>query len=227
LIFSIVIVFKFNQLKINKDILVIIPQIIGLLFWLKAKTIYDKNLIKRLQVVTLAKTDELKTLKVLYLSSLTSQIGNSFNETLKNIIELQKIHNKNKSFSPDNFGFHFSEFMYDPDSKNRILSLFIYLTSLIALLTVVKLDTTDYVYSMIDQITLMGILAFLGWSAFFISFFYIIFMLPIMMAFGYVISPIMRAFSSQKFLLGYLMSELSKFAFYDQQLIINSTKDLP
>ncbi|MGZ5551673.1 MAG: hypothetical protein ACXWE7_12890, partial [Nitrososphaeraceae archaeon] len=125
--------------------------------------------------------------------------------------------------SSDHFGYYFLSFIYDPDSKNRILSLFIYFISLIALLTVVKTETTVYVYSMIDQINWHEVLIFFGWSAFFIIFFYIIFILPITMAFGYIISPVMRAFSNQRFLLSYLMSELSKYAFSDKQLAINNS----
>lgn len=224
LIFSIFITLNFNQLKIGFEILVIIPQLIGMLLWVKAKKIYDKNLIKRLKVMTLSTTNDLRTQKVLYLSNLTSQIGSDFFDVLKNVIDIQKIYNKNRSFSPNNFGYYFLEFIYDPDSKNRILSLLIYLISLIALLTVVKLDNIDYVYSMIEQITFMEILTFFGWSAFFIAFFYIIFIAPIMMAFGYIISPIMRSFSNQRFLIGYLISELSNLAFSDQYLATNSTK---
>jgi|GEM_PF-6231250 len=214
-----------NNLKINSDAFVIIPQMIGLSLWSFAKKFYDKNLIKRLQKVTQTDTTELKTLKTLYLSSLTAPIGESFNAVLKNITELQKVHTKNKSFSLDNFGFHFSGFIYDPDSKNRILSLFIYMIGSIALVTVAKIDNTEYVYEVINQLAIKGVLLFLGWIAFFITFAYIILMLPFMMAYGYLISPIMRHFSNQNFLIGYLLAELSKFAFSDQLLKIHSSKD--
>jgi hypothetical protein len=84
---------------------------------------------------------------------------------------------------------------------------------------VAKFDNPEYVYSLIDQLTFTGILSFIGWSFFFIVFFYI-FMLPVMMTYGYVISPIMRAFSNQRFLVSYLISELTKFAFSEQKIAV-------
>lgn len=218
LIFSVWFSIKFSQQKNGHDAFIIIPQLIGLYLWFEAKKLYDQNLIKRLQLLTSDLNDSLKTQKTLYLSSLTSKIGKSLFEVLKNIEEIQKINNKSRTFSPDNLGYYFSGFIYDPDSKNRILSLSVYLISLFALLTVAKFDNPEYVYSMIDQLTFTGVLSFFGWAFFLIVFFYLIFMLPIMMAIGYVISPIMRAFSNQKFLVRYLVSELTNFAFSEPQL---------
>jgi hypothetical protein len=211
------IAFKFSQQRHEHDAWIILPQFVGLYLWLEAKKLYDQNLIKRLQLLTSDFNESLKIQKTLYLSSLTSKIGKSLFEVLKNIEELQKINNKSRNFSPDNLGYYFSGFIYDPDSKNRILSLSVYLISLFALLTVAKFDNPEYIYSLIDQITLTEVMGFLGWAFFFIVFFYLIFMLPIMMAFGYIISPVMRAFSNQKFLVSYLISELTKFAFSEQQ----------
>lgn len=218
LFLSVWIAIKFSQQRHGHDAWIVLPQFVGLYLWLEAKKLYNQNLVKRLQVLTSDFNDSLKIQKTLYLSSLTSKIGKSLFEVLKNIEELQKINNKSRNFSPDNLGYYFSGFIYDPDSKNRILSLSVYLISLFALLTVAKFDNPEYIYSLIDQITFTGILSFFGWACFFAILFYLIFMLPIMMAFGYVISPIMRAFSNQKFLVRYLISELTNFAFSEPQL---------
>lgn len=196
----------------------LVTQILGMTFWLFAKREYEKNLTTRLKLKTQSEASELKIQKVLYLKSLTLHIGSRFFEVLKNISETQRFYKTNRSFSPDNFGYLFTSFIYDPDSKNRILSLLIYFISLIALLTVVKQENPVSIYSIIDQLDYNSIIGLFGWSAFFIILMFSLAMWMFIIAFSYVISPVMLFFSNQRFLLRFLMSELSKYAFLDKKL---------
>jgi hypothetical protein len=202
----------------NFSLIIVFFQLIGSIFWKKAKKIYDQNLMVRLKAITKLDNKELKEHKIFYLSSLTSHIGNSLYDVVKHTTEIVSVFNKNRSYTPNNLGYHFSKFIYDPDSKNRILSLIIYFISLIAILTVVKPATNIDIYSIVDSITFNGVVTYFGMAAFFIILFYFVFMLPISIAIGYVISPIMRSFSNNSFLLGYFLAEVCKYAFSDKPL---------
>ncbi len=100
----------------------------------------------------------------------------------------------------------------------------IYLISLIAILTVIKPATDIEVYAIFQSITFDDIVNYFAFAAVFIALAYFIFMLPISIAIGYVISPIMRSTSNNSFLLGYFTSELCKYAFSDKQLVKSSGK---
>lgn len=198
-----------------KDLIVFVIQFIGLACWRQAMKKYDKNLVIKLKQLTLRESDSLKTLKLFYLSSLTNHIGKNIYEVLKNCNDLVNIYNKNRTLSPGNIFYHFSTFVYNPDAKNRILSLFIYLLSLVALLVAVRPSTTQDVFTLIDTFSLHAVSTFLFTSFVLILLFYFIFMLPFSMAIGYIISPLMRTFSNEQFLINYFMAELSKNAFSD------------
>ena len=215
LIGSAYISFEFRNGFFAKDLVIFAIQFIGLACWRQAMKKYDKNLVEKLKQLTQRECDSLKTLKLFYLSSLTNHIGKNIYEVLKNCNDLISIYNKNRTLSPGNIFYHFSTFIYNPDAKNRILSLFIYLLSLVALLVAVRPSTTQDVFTLIDAFSFHETASFIFTSFILILLFYFIFMLPFSMAIGYIISPLMRTFSNEQFLINYFMAELSKNAFSD------------
>ena len=222
--FSMFVAIKFNTMKPGLDVFIIIPQCIGMLFWYRAKKVYDENLVCRLKAYTNLESKVVNEHKILYLSSLTTHIGNSLFEVVKNMTEIMSLHNKSRAYTVDNIGYHFSKFLYDPESKNRILSLSIYLISLVAILTVIKPATNVEIFTLFQSITFEGVVSYFGLAAIFIILIYFVFMVPISFAIGYVISPILRKTSNNSFLLGYFISELCKFAFSEKPLEKKSGK---
>lgn len=106
-----------------------LPLVVAVALWFFAKYQYDKNLNLYLSKFTHLDSKDLNVQKAHYLDSITGHISPSLFETLKIFKEIQDTENKNRSFVLNNVGFYFSKFLYDPDAKNRILSLTIYLIS--------------------------------------------------------------------------------------------------
>ncbi len=218
MVITLYLIFKHHGLREAQDHYFIAAQVAEMVMLIYARNEYDRNLVLLLQSKTQNASSDIKIQKALYLTSLTSHIGSSFFEVMKNINETQKIHRINKLFTPDSFGNSFVSFIYDPESKNRILSLLIYLISLITMLTVVKSESTISIYSIIEELNIHMIFGFFGWSAFIIILFYLVFMWMFTVAFSCIISPVMLTFANKRFLLKYLMTELSKYAFLDKKL---------
>ena len=225
-VLSVFIVFTYSNSSFGVDFGVIAIQLCGMMFWKKAKDIYNENLIERLKAVTNLNSNNVESHKVAYLSSLTSEVGDSLFEALKNSKELVEVYNKSRSYTPSNIGYHFSRFVYESESKNRILSLSIYLLSLIAVLAVIKPAKEEQIYGFIEAITLSGIFSYLGGALMVLVLCYFVFMLPFSIAIGYVVSPVMRGTSNNSFLIGYLLSELCRFSFLDKKLTRSLGKDV-
>lgn len=201
----------------NLSPLIVLIQVIGMLCWREAKKNYDNKLKQRLILITDQASDELSSLKVKFISNLTAPIGTNLFEAMNNIIAMNDISEKNKQLSPDNFGHFISKFIYDPEAKNRILSLTIYLISLTAILLVVKPNTQVDIYGIIATLEFSDILAFFSYTAMAILFIYLIIFMPLSMIATYLFRPLMLMKANQRLLIRYFISELSKYAFSDQK----------
>ena len=192
------------------------PMFIGGFFWVLAKNIYDKNLRCRLAFFTHLDSSSLNKHKAIYLSVLTNHIDSSLHGTMSIFREVAKTNNENRSFVLDNGWYHFFRFLYDPESKNRILSLIIYLISLIAILTVIKPATSFDIYSLIQNVSLDLVISYFIFSIIFILILYFIFVVPTMFAITYLVVPLMLKYSSTSVLSRYFISELNKYAFLEK-----------
>lgn len=199
----------------NLSLIIILLQVIGMLCWRKAKKLYDTKLNRRLNLKLAVNEDNLQTLKIRYLSNLTAPMGETIFDAMNNIIKMNEISEKNKAFSPDNLGHFISRFIYDPEAKNRILSLMIYLISLLAILLVVKPDTQIDIYGIISVIELSDIISFLGYAAITILFFFFIIFIPLSMVASYLVRPLMLMKANQRLLIRYFIGELAKYSFSD------------
>jgi hypothetical protein len=215
LILSLYIVMNYQ----NLSFLVIISQVIGISIWNKAKIIYDQNLALKLQAYSDNQQSPLPLLKVNYLTHLTKPFGDSIFEAMNNVITVNELNKNNKAFSPDNVGHFISKFIYDSDAKSRILSLTIYLISLLAILLVIKPPQQIDVYALVSLITLTDIISFLAYTSAIILFLYFIIFIPLSMAFSYLFRPVMLMKSNERLLIKFFISELSQYAFSDKKIL--------
>jgi hypothetical protein len=212
----IVLSFYLNQtLKVN--FISIIPAFIGASIWSKARTEYNKNLITRLQFHTHSHSILIREQKALYLQSITAHIGLSLYDTMKAFRDVVETDNQNRSFVLDNGWYHFFRFLYNSEAKNRILSLVIYLISLIAIITVVKPELNYNIYELISELTFEKSLDFFMLSSFLILLGYVLIVVPLMFFVTYLIVPIMIRLSSHAFLSRFFISELNRYAFIEQR----------
>jgi len=138
---------------------------------------------------------------------------------MNNVITVNELNKNNKAFSPDNVGHFISKFIYDSDAKSRILSLTIYLISLLAILLVIKPPQQIDVYALVSLITLTDIFSFLAYTSAIILFLYFIIFIPLSMAFSYLFRPVMLMKSNERLLIKFFISELSQYAFSDKKIL--------
>ena len=201
---------------------IILPMIAFSILWLFAKKEYERNLIRHLSFYTHSESKEVSDQKALYLHGLTYHIAHSLFETMKIFKEIIETNNKNMSFTPDNIGYHFSRFIYDPESKNRILSLTIYLISLIAVLTVVKPETEFNIYEVIQGIPFKAIEAYFSFSLLIIIFGYFLILMSLMFIITYAIVPILLKFSFKVVLSRFFISELNRYSYLERKVLSDS-----
>lgn len=212
MLLSISLIFKHNADRSSA-----ISISIATFLWFFAKLQYDKNLIIHLSKFTQIDSKDIRVHKAYYLSSITGHISPSLFETLKIFKEIFETERKNKSFVLDNVGYYFSKFIYDPDSKNRILSLAIYLISLIAILTVVKHDTDYNIYDLIASLSFRDIVTYLSICFVLIIFGYFTVMIPLMFVTTYIITPLFLKISNVYYLNKFFIVELNKYAFLEEK----------
>jgi hypothetical protein len=194
-----------------------LPTFIGAFIWSKASKVYNKNLILHLQFYTHSNSSLIKYQKAIYLQSITGHIESSLFNTMKIFREVVETDNKNRSLVLDNGWYHFFNFIYNAESKNRILSLIIYLISLIAIITVVKPDLNYNIYELISIISFESVLNFIVLSTFIILLGYVLIVLHLMFFATYVVVPIMLKLSAYGFLSRFFISELNRYAFIEQR----------
>lgn len=187
-----------------------IPFFIAALLWLGAKRAYDKNLIKYLAFYTHQGNVTVSEQKALYLQSITSHISSSLFETLKIFKEIIETDRKNKTLVVDNLGYYFVNFIYNSDAKSRILSLSIYLISLVALLIVIKPSNEIEIYAILENFSLNGIVTYFSLGVFLILLGFFVVVAPITFIYSFVINPILLKFLNTSTLNKYFISELNK-----------------
>jgi len=139
--------------------------------------------------------------------------------------EIVETNNKNGSFVLDNIGYHFSKFLYDPESKNRILSLIIYLISLIAVLTVIKPESQYDIYQLIQDIPKEAVQSYFLFSLFFIVFGYFLILISIMFVVTYGVIPVLLKFSSVTVLSRFFISELNRYSYLEQKIQLTNVSN--
>ncbi|MET4163796.1 hypothetical protein ABIE61_003662 [Marinobacterium sp. MBR-111] len=199
----------------NSTFKIIFTQLIGAAFWKIAKNRYDKNLMNRLSSLTGLNNKNINEQKTSYLRYLTANIGDDLFTSLKNITELKKLYKNTRPFTPETIFERFLSFVYDPDSKSRLLSLIIYMISLIALIFVIKPADPANIYSLVYDFDFKDYMLNLWVALLFISIGYFIFMLPISIAVSYIVTPILRKFNHSGLTLNYFVHELARYSFRD------------
>lgn len=203
--------------SLNKlhDMIVMALMMAGAFSWRKARKIYNAKLIQNISYFTHHESSELAEHKSIYLSILTGHIASSLFETMKVFKEIIETDQKNRGFELNNIGSHFLRFLYDPESKNRILSLFIYLVSLITLLLIGKQELPYNIYDLIISIHWQNVVEFIEVSIFFIIMIYFTLMMPIMFASTFIITPLLLHLSNTRRLSKFFISELNKYAYLE------------
>ena len=168
-----------------------IPFFIVPFLWLGAKKAYDKNLIKYLALYTHQDNVTASEQKALFLQSITSHISSSLFETLKIFKEIIETDKKNKTLVVDNLGYYFFNFIYNSDAKNRILSLSIYLISLVALLVVIKPSNEFEIYAILESFSLNGIATYFSLGVFMILLCFFVVVAPITFLYSFAITPML------------------------------------
>ena len=192
--------------SVPRGSLVAVPMFIGVGLWVFARSIYDKNLVRSLAYFTHSESKSVTEQKAAYLQYLTSHVGSSLFVVMKSFSEILEEDSKHKVYVLDNGWRHFLTFLYDPDSKNRILSLLIYLISLIAILTVIKPDTEVEIYALIADITAEQLWTFVFWTAVGIVFAYVLIVLPLRFIVKFMLLPLFLSFPSSTMLSRHFMS---------------------
>jgi len=200
---------------IRLNFLTVLSMFAGGLLWREAQKEYRKKLLQHLQFYTHSNNDNIREQKAIYLQSITSHVASSVFETMKIFREIIEIDNHNKSFVLNNGWHHFFNFIYNSESKNRILSLLIYLISLIAILTVVKPELNYDIYELISQFSFELVKEYFLIVTFAILMGYAIIVIPIMFFVTYVFVPLMLQVSSHSFLIRFFISELNQHSFLE------------
>lgn len=211
-------IFAYSNFKLHNDTLTTLTALISVCFWALARNEYDRNLICHLSFFSHLESKSVSDHKALYLHELTYHVAPTLFETMKIFKEIVETNTKNRSFVLSNVDYHFFKFLYDPESKNRILSLVIYLISLIAVLTVIKPESQYSIYQVIQDIPMDVVQGYFLFSLFFIIFGYFLIVLPIMFIVTYVAVPILLKFSSVSVLSRFFISELNRYSYLEQKI---------
>jgi hypothetical protein len=180
------------------------------MLWSEAQKHYERNLIRYLSYYTHHQSNNLHEHKAIYLQILTSHVKPTLYETMKAFKEIRQTDSQKIL----GIGWlHFFKFLYDPESKNRILSLLIYLISLIALLTIIKPNNDVDIFALIAEISFDEIKNYFLLAIFFVLLGYLVCFIPIMFIVTYVIVPLLLRFSSASLLSHHFISQLNRYAF--------------
>ncbi|CAK3135254.1 conserved membrane hypothetical protein [Vibrio crassostreae] len=203
------------QLVLDYVNISILPMLIAFFLGGIARRHYDKNLIRHLSSYTLLDSDNIDFHKAVYLQSLVSHIGESLLEAMKNLKEVRETDASKHGLSTQSEWSRFFQFIYSPDSKNRILSLVIYLISLIALITVSKSESDTVLYELLQNVTWDNVQSFAFFSIILIVTMYALVVLPISFVYKYFAVPILLKTSSVDTLSRFFISELNRYAYLE------------
>jgi len=201
------------NLELKANLITMLPMMAGAFFWSLASKEYNLNLIKHLKYFTHLDSKSLNEQKASYLHTITFHISPYLFETMQSLKEVIETNNKNRNFILDNGWYHFFKFIYDSESKNRILSLLIYLISLIAIITVIKPELDYDINKLIYQLNFDVIINNLLLVIFLILLGYALLIVPLLFFITFIVVPLMLTLSSNSFLCSFFISELNKYAF--------------
>lgn len=193
----------------------IIPILIAGLLGAEAKKCYNSNLIRHLSNYTLLNSDNVDFHKAIYLQLLVSHIADSLLKAMKNLKEIRETDASKHSLSTQSEWSRFFKFIYDPESKNRILSLVIYLISLIALLTISKSQNDSLFYELVNHMTWDNLRDFSVLIVIIIVTSYALVVIPLSFIYKYVIVPLLLKTSSVDALSRFFISELNRYAYLE------------
>lgn len=204
-----------NHWLVNTPVMIIFMVIWGL-FIKKIKYRYEIKLIKHLSyLISESKIDDVKLLKARYLRKLTINIGSNNYEALKNINYLKEQLDSNRPLIMDNFGYYFGRFLYSSEAKPRILSLFIFLLSILFLLMVTKSDFKTNPTEIVQYITSDFYSYVLTWGIFSVLFVFWIGYTLISFINLVIIRPMSLINANNNFAVNYLVSDLARYSFLE------------
>lgn len=200
----------------------VIPMFIAASFGVAARKRYDRNLVTYLSNFTLLDSDKVEHHKAVYLQSLVSHVADSLYDAMLSFKDIRETYAGECNLFSQSEWSRFFKFIYDPESKNRILSLIIYLISLVALITVTKSDSGEVFYELVNALDFESIRNGFFWLVFIIFFLYMIIVVPVRFIYKYAIMPIMLHFSSLDTLSKFFIFELNKYAHFESRINRNS-----
>lgn len=209
-----VMVLQFNNLGM-------LPLVAAAIFWNHARKEYDRKLVRHLCYYTHLDTDKVSNHKALYLHELTFHVSATLHGSMKKFQELIEVDKKSKMLIIDNGWAHFRKFLYDPESKSRIISLLIYLISLFAITIIIKGNHEINVYQLIDAISISGIQQYLLLSLMAILIGYIVVVIPLMFFIIFIVYPVLLKMSVNGALINHFITELSRYSFHEQSILAN------
>lgn len=192
--------------------------LIAALFGVAARKQYDRNLVVYLSHYTLLDSDKVEHHKAVYLQSLVSHVADSLYDAMLSFKDIRETYSGEYNLFSQNEWARFYKFIYDPESKNRILSLIIYLISLVGLITVTKSDSSEVFYELINTLDFDSIRKGFFWLVFIIVLLYAIVVVPARFVYKYVIMPAMLQFSSMDTLSKFFIFELNRYAHFESRI---------
>ena len=205
----------YSSFVITENFITVIPMTITAALFAQARKAYDKKLIRHLQFFTHSGSSSVHIQKAIYLQTITEHVASTVFQSMKVFKEIIETDNSNRSFVLKNGWHHFFNFLYSSDSKNRIMSLVIYLISLIAILAVVKPELDIDIYATLNDlyslVTIQNIFIFI----LVVLHGYLVMIFPLMFIITFIVSPLMLKISSHSFLSKFFISELNKYSFLE------------
>lgn len=203
------------QLVLEYTNISIIPMLIAGLLGAEARKRYNLNLIRHLSNYTLLNSDNVDFHKAIYLQSLVSHIADSLLQAMKNLKDIRETDASKHSLSTQSEWSRFFKFIYNQESKNRILSLAIYLISLVALLTISKSQNDSLFYELVSHMTWDNLRSFSVFSVIIIVTSYALVVIPLSFIYKYVIVPLLLKTSSVDALSRFFISEFNRYAYLE------------
>ncbi len=210
------------QVVLKIDVLSIVLMVLAAMLLADARRRYDRNLICHLSNYTLLNSDNVDHHKAVYLKTLVAHIDKSLFDAMKDLKEIREIAKSEHGLSSKSEWSRFCNFIYSPDSKNRILSLVIYLISLIALITIPRSENEVGFYNLIHNLSFSEVWGYLVLALFLIVLGYAILVLPVMYLYKFAVVPMLLKTSSVDALSRFFISELAKYAYLDNRVQRNS-----
>lgn len=209
-------VFSFYLSVKNNENYMILFEFISLILWFLSKKEYNKKLIRHLSYYSMVKSEIVSEHKAAYLAVITSHVSPCLFETAKIFKEIAETNNKYGGFVLDDMCYRFSKFIYDPESKNRIISLLVYLISLTALLTVAKSDP-KHIYGLIEYIDINKISCFFASGVILIIVGYFSIVVPLIFIKTFFINPLLLHVSFADILPRFFISELNRYSYIEKR----------